>query len=314
MHPQPSEPYGAAHCLLTPTTPSRTRCVTRFAACLLLSMLAAASVSANQLPERSSLRVVGSTTVQPVMEAVAARIAEPLGVAAAIRGGGSNVAVSAVCDGTADVGMVSRARAVEECRDAAWTTIGYDGVAVIVHQSNPVRTLSRDEIRSLYTGQTRRWTLSGFDHPVVLVSKAPERGTLAVFEDYSGLVSPARDGAARAGAGANAGLIAPTAWESGANLESILWVAGSVGGIGFVSLADARGAMEAGMPIRVVDVDWVAPTIATIADGTYALVRPLILVHRTGNARAQAFVMMTRSDAAKEIIREAGFVPAEAAP
>ena len=274
-----------------------------------LLVLAAIPVAADQPRSGSLLRVVGSTTVQPIMETIAARIAEPMGVAADIRGGGSNGAVSAVCDGTADVGMVSRPPEVGECRDVTWTPIGYDAVAIFVHQANPVRTLSRDEIRSLYTGQAGRWSLSGFDHPVVLVSKAPDRGTLVVFEGYSGLVSPARDRVGAADA-----LIAATAWESGANLETILWVAGSVGGIGFVSLADAQGAMKAGMPIRVVDVDWVSPTIATIAEGTYALVRPLMLVHRTSNAGAQVFAMLARSAEGQQIVRESGFVSVEATP
>ncbi len=309
MHPQPSEPYRSAHCLLNSSTPARRCLATRFSACLLLFTLAAASMSADQPRSGSLLRVVGSTTVQPIMETIAARIAEPMGVAADIRGGGSNGAVSAVCDGTADVGMVSRPPEVDECRDVTWTPIGYDAVAVIVHQANPVRTLSRDEIRSLYTGQAGRWSISGFDHPVVLVSKSTERGTLPVFEDYSGLVSPARGNVS----GSNTG-IASTSWESGANLETILWVAGSVGAVGYVSMADAVRATEAGMPIRIIDVDWVSPTAATIADGTYPLARPLLLVHRTGDARAQALALLVRVAAGQKIIRESGFVPAEATP
>ena len=77
--------------------------------------------------------------------------------------------------------------------------------------------------------------------------------------------------------------------------------------IGYVSLSSVKETVKA------ISVGGVAPSEATIKDGSYAVQRPFVLVTRDGvqlSETAQAFFDFVTSSAANEIISAAGVVPA----
>ena len=76
--------------------------------------------------------------------------------------------------------------------------------------------------------------------------------------------------------------------------------------IGYVSLSSVKDAVKA------ISVGGVAPSEATIKDGSYAVQRPFVLVTKEGvglSETAQAFFDFATSSAANEIITAAGVVP-----
>ena len=77
--------------------------------------------------------------------------------------------------------------------------------------------------------------------------------------------------------------------------------------IGYVSLSSVKDIVKA------ISVSGVAPSEATIKDGSYAVQRPFVLVTKEGVAlseTAQDFFNFITDAAANEIISAAGVVPA----
>lgn len=105
------------------------------------------------------ITIVGSTSVQPVIEAMseAYRELNP-DVSIEITAPGSGAGVTAAIDGTADIGMASRELSDEEQDQVTETAaIAVDGIAVIVHNDNPLEDLSLEDIAGIYLGDLTSW-------------------------------------------------------------------------------------------------------------------------------------------------------------
>ncbi len=273
---------------------------------LLIGLFSASAFGQDVPPD--SVRVVGSTTIQPIIEEIAGGYHESSGITLEIRGGGSGAGLQALRDGAADVATVSRSLTAAERAEFSSATIGYDALAIIVNRENPRERITTAELREIYTGQVRIWD----DAPrwateIVLVSKQVGRGTLAVFEAYTGLVSPAWDAADVA----DARRISADAWEAGSNLDSILWVGGIPGAVGFVSIGAADEFIVMGHPIKKLTLDGVPAAGRAIESGTYPIVRELNLVYREGDEFALDLVRYISSEAGRAAITARGYVPAK---
>ena len=99
------------------------------------------------------LTLTGSSSVAPLAGEIARRFeASHPGVRIDVQTGGSSRGLADLRRGSADIGMVSRALNSSEA-DLQATTIALDGVAVIVNSSNPVQTLTDEQIRGIFTGR-----------------------------------------------------------------------------------------------------------------------------------------------------------------
>lgn len=105
------------------------------------------------------ITIVGSTSVEPVIQAMseAYRELNP-DVSIDITAPGSGAGVTAAIDGTADIGMASRELSDEEQDQVTETAaIAVDGIAVIVHNDNPLEDLSLEDIAGIYLGDLTSW-------------------------------------------------------------------------------------------------------------------------------------------------------------
>lgn len=240
--------------------------------------------SIGQEADSGQMRIVGATTIQPVVQGVVHLYLDYSGIEVEPFGGGSSFGISSVRDKTADIGMVSRELTPEEKEEFGHATVGYDAVAVIVNSFNPKQSITRKELRDIYTCRTKTWPegLEGHND-TVLISKMVGRGTLSAFESYIGLVSPFHPDSPHQGQET----ICTSAWEAGANLDSTLWVGGIRGAIGYVSAGDARRFIRLGVPIRILEVDGSKPVYDVVSRGRYPLSRELNLVFLSGNDRAE---------------------------
>ncbi|RPA65476.1 extracellular solute-binding protein [Aerococcus agrisoli] len=107
--------------------------------------------------QSGSINVVGSTSVSPVMEKIAEayQAANP-DVQVNITSNGSSAGVTAAAEGTADLGMASRALAEDETGVTA-EAIATDGVAVIVNPENGLEDISVETIKGIFTGEITDW-------------------------------------------------------------------------------------------------------------------------------------------------------------
>lgn len=243
-----------------------------------------------------TVTLTGSSTIAPLVADAAKRYedAHP-GVRIEVQSGGSSRGVADAGSGVADLGMVSRALAPEEEKTLKAHRIAADGVCVILHRDNPVAELSKAQLIDIYTKKATNWSaFGGKDAPIVVANKAEGRSTLEVFLHFLGL-DPAD---------VKADVVA------GENLHVINSVVSNPNTIGYVSIGTAASEAGNGTPIKLVVTDGVAPSMKSVADGTFPITRPLNVVEdaQTSGAAA-AFLQFLTSPDIHDLVEKHFFVP-----
>ncbi len=212
-----------------------------------------------------------------------------------VQRGGSARGVKDTRQGLADIGMVARDLKPDETSLHA-TPIARDGMCIIVHQTNAVRTLTDEQIVRMYTRSVANWMqVGGPDLSITLVHMEDGKALLELFLDHFKLKSTQ----VRADA-----LVADSE-------QAIRAVTGRPGAIAYVSC----GQMEASgnsTPVRSLPFGGKMPTTEQIRDGTYPLSRPLNLVTRdAADGLAKEFIDFARSNNVIDLIQKYHFVPLE---
>ena len=239
-----------------------------------------------------TVSVEGSTAMVPVMAALQEAYRERAPeVRVNISGTGSGAGIEAVLSGVCEIGLSSRELTEEEVlRGGEARVIALDGIAVIVHPSNPVTALSMEDLAGIFTGKFSNWAqLGGEDRPVAVYGREAGSGTRVSFEAAVGV----RDRCAYTNEYCSAGDVAGN-------------VAGNPNGIGYVSMAALSD------KVKTVTLDGAACTAESIREGVYALQRPMLLVTKRGKSlseAAQGFLDFAASPEAGAYIALAGAVP-----
>lgn len=245
------------------------------------------------------LTVAGSSTIQPVAEVLGQQF-EHLHPETQInvQGGGSSVGITAPQNGLAAIGMVSRALHPDETRKLVATTFALDGIALIVHASNPVSGLSHQQVIDIYTGALVNWQALGWqDTRIVVVNKEEGRATLELFAQYFDLT----------------GKFVRDAVIIGPNGQAIATVAGNPQAIAYVSIGSAEVAVAQGTPIKLLALEGVAATSANVTSGAYKLTRPLNFVTvGPPQGATKAFLDFVLTPTGQQIVKTQEFVPVPA--
>ena len=204
---------------------------------------------------------------------------------------GSGAGITAVQEGTCDIGLSSRALKDEEkAAGLKETVLAYDGIAIIVHPDTPVSDLSIEQIAKLYTGEITNWKdVGGNDAEVVLIGREAASGTRDGFESITGTKDKCQ-----------------YRQELTSTGYVITTVSQNPDAIGYASLAALKDTVKA------LTVGSVAPSEDTVKDGSYVIQRPFVLVTKTGetlSANAQKFFDFALSAEAAQYITSAGAVP-----
>ena len=245
-----------------------------------------------------SVSTNGSTSMEKVIGILSEQfMADNSGVSVTYDPTGSGAGIEAASNGSADIGLSSRALKDEEIAGGlTGTTVALDGIAVIVNAGSKVEDLSVEQIAQIFTGEITDWSEVG-----------GEAGTISCIGREAG--SGTRDGFESITNTRDACKLDQELTSTGGVIEA---VAGNPNAIGYASLS----AVEGKDTIKALTVGGVACTEKTVLDGSYAIQRPFVLVTRTGEAlspAAQAFFDFATSSAANDLIKSAGAVPAAAA-
>lgn len=237
------------------------------------------------------MSVVGSTSVQPFAEMLAEEFnRNNADVRVEVQGGGSTAGLQAVVNGIAEIGACSRALKPEE---AGFTTItmARDGIAIVVHPSNPVSNLTREQVRAIYEGKTANWRdVGGDDRPIRLITREEGSGTREAFTHL--VMGDAR--------------IARSALTQESNGAVKELVKNDPGAIGYMSLGLVHGDLKA------LAIGGVEANAEDVINGTYPLVRPfLFVVKGTPGAAAQRFIDFALSPPAQAMLEKEGLVRAK---
>ena len=241
-----------------------------------------------------SVSTNGSTSMEKVIGTLSEQfMADNSGVTVTYDPTGSGAGIEAATNGSADIGLSSRALKDEETANGlTGTTVALDGIAVIVNAGSKVEDLSVEQIAQIFTGEITDWSEVG-----------GEAGTISCIGREAG--SGTRDGFESITDTKDACKLDQELTSTGGVIEA---VAGNPNAIGYASLS----AVEGKDTIKAVTVGGVACTEATVLDGSYAIQRPFVLVTKTDatlSPAAQAFFDYATSTAANDLIKAAGAVP-----
>jgi phosphate transport system substrate-binding protein len=210
---------------------------------------------------------------------------------------GSTTGIAAIIDGTAEIGMASRrakssevAAATAKGRNMKPTIVAYDGIAVIVNSSNPVKALTKKQVEQIFTGDVTDWSAAGGSGGKISVyTRNTSSGTYSEFKE---LAMKKRD-------------YAPDSQKMAGNEQIAQEVGKNPNGVGYVGLAyiKARG-------VKVVAIDGAMPSKESVLGKTYPYARPTFYyTNGDPTGLAKQFVDFTISDAGQKIVEQVGFVP-----
>jgi phosphate transport system substrate-binding protein len=246
----------------------------------------------------AKLHIEGSTTVGPIADGFAEVFKDMYpDVMITVNKSGSGTGAAALIDGRCDIATMSRFMKEQEFKDAAAKgvlpvahAVAMDGVCVVVHPSNPVGALSTEQVRNIYLGKIRNWSLlGGPNSPIVAISRDTSSGTYETFENF---VMKGRK------------MDSSIEYVS-TNPQAFARVKSTTGAIGYVGF----GFVQTG--VKVVTLDGVKPSKQTILSGKYPVSRPLFMFtngYPELGSMAHKFVTFHLTERGQEVVEDKGFV------
>ncbi|MFE1811528.1 substrate-binding domain-containing protein [Metapseudomonas otitidis] len=218
---------------------------------------------------------------------------------------GSGTGFVALKDGSADLAASSRPIKDAEAADLktfgdlrsqySENVIAIDGLAIILHPSNPLAKLDTTQLARVFAGEVKTWEeLGGKGGAIHLYARDDKSGT---FDTFKELVLASHGKALATGA---------NRFESNDRLAEA--VAADPQGIGFVGLASVGKAHT--LAIADGDSQAMAPSTTLIATEDYPLSRRLFFYVKPGekNAWAQALVRFAQGPRGQALVAQTGFV------
>ncbi|MCD4753780.1 MAG: phosphate ABC transporter substrate-binding protein [Anaerolineaceae bacterium] len=239
-----------------------------------------------------SLSIAGSTTVQPVAEllAEAFMVLNP-GIEVTVAGGGSSTGVKSVAEGQVEIGNASREikdSEMEEYPGLLPHAVAKDGVAIVVHPSNPVSDLTAEQVKAIFLGQIQNWSeVGGHDKMIIVVVREEGSGTRATFDELA----------------LDEELPTDFAVVVSSNGNMVTTVSTTEDAIGYVSFGYMDEATKG------VAVDGNEPTTDNVISGVYPISRNLNMI-TMGEAEglAKTFLDFVLSAEGQAIVVEEGFI------
>jgi phosphate transport system substrate-binding protein len=220
-----------------------------------------------------------------------------------VTGGGSGTGIAALVNGSTDIAQSSRPMKPSEAEqvrnkfnvEVIETPVALDGLAVYVHESNPVNELTLGQLKAIFTGRITNWkALGGPDAPIVLYSRENNSGTYVYFKEH---VLENED-------------YAPTAQTLAGTAAVVNAVAKDRNSIGYGGIAYATG-IKALKVKKDEKSPGVAPTLEAVVSQEYPISRYLYFytVGKPTNPAAQDFIRWVVSAAGQDVVKEVEYFP-----
>lgn len=204
-----------------------------------------------------TISLAGSTSMEKLANAVAESFMEKYpNVTVTAEFTGSSAGIESLLAGSVDIGDASRAlKDSEKEAGAVENIVAIDGIAVVTDTENSVADLTKDQLISIYTGQTTNWSeLGGDDEAIVIIGREAGSGTRGAFEELLDIADQC--------------VYANELDSTGAVMAK---VASTPGAIGYVSLDVVDDTVKA------FSLEGVEATAENIKAGNYFLSRPFVM-------------------------------------
>ncbi len=263
---------------------------------LLFVVLFAVTATTTATAASNSIVLDGSTTVGPLAKTFASYFTKKYGVRVTVSESGSGNGAKSLINGSCTIAAMSRAMKAAEIAAARTKgvnpvahVVALDGLAMIVHPANPVRSLSKAQISSIYRGTITNWReVGGPNARIVVIQRESNSGTQESFKE---LVS---------GKGVQITGSAETQSSNGSVKSRVSTTLSAIGfvGLGFVDRS-----------VKVVAVNGVLPSLTMVKNGTYPITRPLFFYTNGQPAGSvRQFIELPKTKDGKRMITELGFI------
>ena len=215
------------------------------------------------------------------------------GVKVVLNGGGSGASITALGDGSAQVGNLSRAVKDSENADGKYEaiTIALDGIAVVVGKDNAVADLTTEQLAKIFKKEITNWKdVGGKDAAISVIGRESGSGTRDGFEDIVKVKDACQYDV--------------TLNSTGAVVSKVMSDANAIGYVSYSAVSDEIKALKVG-GVEINDDN--------IADKSYALQRPFVHAYlkNTDNELVQAYLQFLQTDEAQNIMKKDKLIPQE---
>jgi phosphate transport system substrate-binding protein len=254
-----------------------------------------------------SLKVEGSNTILPLSQEWAKAFKAKSGKDVTVAGGGSGQGITALVNGTTDIANASRPAKDDEKAEAKAkgfemfeTAVARDGITIVVNPANPVKSLTMDQLKDIYTGKVKNWKeIGGADEKIIASGRDSSSGTYEYFmEDVLKKEKYRAD------------MISTPSNNAIANNVST-----QKGGIGYIGVAYASEFTKSGK-IKEVPVSFKAgepgllPTEENVLAGKYPISRALFnYTKNKPEGDAKEYLDFVTGPEGQEIVKKVGYIP-----
>ncbi|MBU3678880.1 MAG: phosphate ABC transporter substrate-binding protein [Candidatus Kapabacteria bacterium] len=219
-----------------------------------------------------------------------------------VTGGGSGTGIAALINGTTNICSSSRPIKKDEVAQLE-AKYGYkgleirvamDGLAIYVHKSNPVKQLTMEQVKNIFTGKVTNWKdVGGPNKPILLYSRENNSGTYEFFKEH---VLNKQDFAA-------------SAQHMAGTAALINAISKDPNGIGFGGSAYAKNVKA--LPIaKDAASKAIAANVASIHSGEYPISRFLYFyLNRKPDGNVKKFIDWVISASGQKVVSEVGYYP-----
>ena len=151
---------------------------------------ASKSGSSSSKEVSGNITAVGSTALQPLVEAAAEQyMNDNPGVQITVQGGGSGqgitqIAQGAVQIGDSDVFAEEKLENKDDAKKLKDNKVAVVGMGPVVHPDVKVDDLTIDQLKGIFTGKVTNWRkVGGDDKEIVVINRAAGSGIRATFEN-----------------------------------------------------------------------------------------------------------------------------------
>ncbi len=257
----------------------------------------ASTPSSNGSGVSGSITAVGSTALQPLVEAGAEQfMAENPSVQISVQGGGSGQGITQIAEGAVQIGN-SDVFAEEKLKNAIMGELKDNKVCVVgmgpvVHPDVKVDNLTIAQLKDIFTGKVTNWKdVGGADQEIVVINRASGSGTRATFER-----------AVLGGEDAPQDFKPQEQDSSGTVVKMVAETPGSISYLAFSYMGDS---------VKALKVDGFEPTEKNVQTNDWTIwAYEHMYTDSQPDAATQAFIDYMLSDAVQQsLVRDTGYIP-----
>ncbi len=234
------------------------------------------------LSQKRTISLSTTPELAPILEVVGARFAE------AHAGSRVKISTLSVSAGLSELSrgrvhaVVASYHSDHPAPGVIAVSLVRDGVTVAIHQGNSIQELGDTDIADIFVGRLRNWKfVGGEDAPIDFAKASAGRIETEALFDYLKLDN------------------IPRRLESiqGDSERVLHEIAKNPRAIGITSVATGLRFIQRGVPVKLIRIKGVEPTLQNVASGDFPVILPVNMMFKAhGNNFVQEFVEFTMSD------------------